>query len=327
MLGAAVRPALFSDPRYASTVCSEFNLIEPENSMKWEGIRNEGDGFDFTEGDRAVAFAEAHGLKVRGHALVWHLYNPRWLVEGGFSIAQMEYLLRTHIETVMGHYAGKVCAWDVVNEALDDEDGRPCASIWHDRPGIGLAGRGVRYIEQAFRWARAADPAAGLYYNDNGFGIDPKSNAIYAMLREFRMRGAPVDGVGIQMHLKVDTPLDSIAENLERLAALDLDIQITEMDVAVPHDARGEVRDPQDLIRQGEVYGRVAEMALGCSRCSLIQTWGVTDVHSWIPMFSGNTFGHALLFDARYRKKPAYYGLLRSLSERYCLTARDTLSW
>src|SRR5919206_1389364 len=106
LIGAAVNPALFSEPDYAATLAREFNMIEPENVMKWGTVRPDRATFNFAPGDKVVAFARAHRMKVRGHCLVWSEYNPAWLVKGGFTPAQMSELLRAHITKVMQHYAG-----------------------------------------------------------------------------------------------------------------------------------------------------------------------------------------------------------------------------
>jgi len=220
LVGAAVRPSLFSEAAYSETLAREYNMVEPEDVMKWWVVRRD-PKFDFREGDEVVRFAKAHGMKVRGHCLVWDHNNPAWLTEGGFTPDQLSHLLEEHITTVMKHYAGQVFAWDVVNEALD-ENGHPKDSVWYNQPGIGLAGKGTAYVEQAFRWAREADPQALLFYNEaEGEGLNRKSDAVYAMVKDFRQRGVPIDGVGLQLHIsRLDLDTAAIAANIARLAAL-----------------------------------------------------------------------------------------------------------
>lgn len=133
LLGTAVRPSLFSEAAYSQTLAREFNMVEAEDAMKWWTIRREKGAFDFREGDEVVRFAQAHGMKVRGHCLVWDHNNPEWLADGGYAPEQMSVLLREHITTVMKHYAGQVFAWDVVNEALD-EKGQFKDSPWYNHP-------------------------------------------------------------------------------------------------------------------------------------------------------------------------------------------------
>jgi endo-1,4-beta-xylanase len=317
LVGAAAEPRLFAEPEYAATLAREFNMIEAENAMKWGAIRPGRDIFNFGPGDRVVAFAREHKMKVRGHCLAWSEYNPAWLAKGGFTPEQMSTILHEHIEKVMEHYRGQVFAWDVVNEIFL-ADGGVESSVWYDRPGIGLKGKGTAYVEQAFRWARAADPKALLFYNDyDTEGINPKSNAVYAMVKDFKRRGVPIDGVGIQAHI---TGLDSkdlatMEANIARLTALGLQVHITELDVGLAADKDGRPANAGDLERQAEVYRRVATACLRQRGCTAIQTWGFTDKYSWIPNFTKGAKGSPLLFDALYGSKPAYTALLEALRQ------------
>src|SRR5215210_8928181 len=256
LVGAAVEPRLLDEPEYASTLAREFNLLTAENALKWGVIRPTRERFNFEPGDRLVAFAQKNKMKVRGHCLAWSEYNPRWLEKGDITPGQMSELLREHITKVMQHYRGKVFAWDVVNEIFL-ADGSVEPSVWYDRPGIGLKGKGTAYVERALRWARAADPDALLFYNDyDTEGLNPKSDAVYEMLKDFRARGVPLDGVGVQAHIMDldNKDIETFAANLERLAALGLQIHITEMDVGLPVDARGDIQNPEDLKRQADIY-------------------------------------------------------------------------
>jgi endo-1,4-beta-xylanase len=116
-------------------------------------------------------------MKVRGHCLVWDHHNPQWLTQGHFTPVQLSDLLQQHITTVMKHYAGQVFAWDVVNEGLD-EKGEVKNSPCYNQPGIGLSDKGTADIEQAFRWAREADPQALLFYNEAGGRRDRVKNRV-----------------------------------------------------------------------------------------------------------------------------------------------------
>jgi endo-1,4-beta-xylanase len=318
LVGAAVDPRRFDEPAYASTLAREFNMVEPENVLKWGTLRPGRDTFDFSAGDRVVRFARAHGMKVRGHCLLWSEYNPAWLSKGGHTPEQLNAVLREHVFKVMRHYSGRVFAWDVVNESFL-ADGSVEESVWYDSPGIGLKGKGTAYIEQAFRWAREADPKALLFYNDyDTEGVNPKSDAVYEMVRDFRARGVPIDGVGIQAHIMDldNRDIETFAANLERLAALGLQIHITEMDVGLPVDARGELRNPEDLKRQAEIYRHIAEVCFRQPKCTAFQTWGLTDKYSWIPDWTKGKKGAPLLFDKSYAPKPAYASVAGALDAR-----------
>jgi len=317
LVGTAVRADRLSEPAYAATLAREYNLLEPEDAMKWWVLRPHRGEFDFRQGDTIVHFAQAHGMKVRGHCLLWGRSNPEWLSQGGLSPAQLTEIAREHIATVVHHYAGDVFAWDVVNEALD-ENGEPRDTIWN--AGLHSASRAQRmdYIEQAFRWAHAADPNALLFYNEaEAEGLGKKSDAVYAMLKDFRARGVPVYGAGLQMHIP-NLILDAaaIASNIKRLTALGLQVHITEMDVALPVNADGNLRDPADLDRQATIYADIARACLRNPGCTAIQTWGFTDKYSWIGSSSRHARGWALPFDRVYQKKPAYQALHKALAEK-----------
>lgn len=315
LVGAAVDPAHFSEPEYAGTLAREFNMVEPENAMKRPHTEPAPGRFDFGPGDSVVSFAEAHQMKVRGHNLLWGIHNPAWLENGQFTPAELHDIMQRHITTVAGHFAGKVFAWDVVNEAFD-KNGALADSIWFDRPGIGLADQGTAYIEQAFRWAHEADPKALLFYNDYAAeGLNAKSDAVYAMVKDFKRRGVPIGGVGLQMHLALTdaAKLSSLDANIRRLAELGLQVHITEMDVGLPVAADGQLRDPADARRQADLYGLVARVCAADPGCTAFQTWGFTDKYSWIPAFTHGERGAGLLFDAAYEPKPSYSAVLKAL--------------
>lgn len=310
LVGTAARAYLLSEQQYTATLAREYNLLEPENDLKWQAIHPARNTFNFLPGDQLVEFARLHDMEVRGHCLVWGRYLPQWLQDGHFTSSQLRAILQEHITKVVGHYKGKIYAWDVVNEAMD-EKGQLRPSIWFDQPGIGEEGHGTAYIEQAFRWAHEADPGALLFYNEaEGEAMNEKSDAIYAMVRDMKRRGVPIHGVGLQMHiLNLKPDLDGIAANIRRLTKIGLQVHITEMDVALPVDADGRPRDPADLQRQAEIYGRVTADCFSTPGCTTIQTWGFTDKYSWIRSWTRGNKGSATVFDGEYRPKPAYQAL------------------
>jgi endo-1,4-beta-xylanase len=314
-VGAAATSWYLVEPDYAAILGSEFSQLQAENEMKFGQIHPRPDSdpnpYDFKGGDALVAFAQSHNMVVRGHTLVWHNSVPDWLKNGGYSASQLADILHGHIKAVMTHYASKIYAWDVVNEAFTDS-GAMRDTIWYDRPGIG-AGKGTKYIEQALRWAHESDLSAKLFYNDfDAEQENRKSDAIYAMAKDFKKRGVPLDGVGFQMHvsLKFDDPtkLASVAKNLERFAKLGLEIQITELDVRLNDSSAA------SLGAQAKLYGEITTLCVQQPACKAVQTWGFTDKHSWIPQFYKGQ-GWALLWDDKYQKKPAYQAVYDALAK------------
>ncbi|MCL6592050.1 MAG: endo-1,4-beta-xylanase, partial [Firmicutes bacterium] len=196
----------------------------------------------------------------------------------------------------MGHFKGKIVVWDVVNEAFN-EDGSYRASFWYNKLG-------KSFIENAFIRARAADPGAKLIYNDyNLEATGSKSNAAYNMLKDFKSRGIPVDGIGFQMHLDIQYGFNynDFASNMQRFADLGLEIYITEMDVRVSSNPSS-----AELQTQADYYKGVIQKCMAQPAVKAIQFWGFTDKYSWVPgTFPGR--GAALLFDSNYNPKPAYY--------------------
>jgi endo-1,4-beta-xylanase len=335
LIGTAVRPDQLSEAAYATTLAREFNMVEPEDALKWEVVHPRRNSFDFSQADQIVEFAVRHSLKVRGHTLVWHRQNPKWLTDGNFPSTELASILEEHIKTVVGHYRGRIFAWDVVNEAFDElKPGGLRSTIWRDQPGIAPASsfepraashapaamnnlarsQPYAYIEHCFRWAHEADPQALLFYNDaEAETMNAKSDAIYAMVRDFREHGVPIDGVGLQMHIaNLHADDASISANIKRFTDLGVQVHITEMDVALPVDSNGDAR-PKDLQLQADVYRQIAAACLSHHGCTAIQTWGFSDKYSWIGSYSKHTQGAALLFDQKYRTKPAYDALRRIL--------------
>ncbi len=300
-IGAAVSATpLRCDPTYDEALRHEFDLVTTENAMKFGPIHPEPSRYAFRNADDIVDTAEAQGMRVRGHTLVWHQQLPSWVEDGEWTREELLEVLHEHIATVVGRYRGRVYAWDVVNEAVDGGSLRD--TIWLDVIG-------PEYIDLAFRWAHEADPDALLFYNDyGGEGINHKSDAIYDLVTGMLERGVPVHGVGLQMHLISDTaPPGRVAENMERLAELGLQVHVTELDVRI----RGEP-DDRDLAAQARIYQQVAEACLSARSCTALVTWGFTDRYSWVSS-KFSSWGSALLLDEMYQPKPAYHALADAL--------------
>jgi endo-1,4-beta-xylanase len=315
LIGAAASPRYLDEADYSAILGSEFSELEPENQMKFQVIHPRPDSdanpYDFKAADALADFAQSHNMLLRGHTLVWHNQIPDWVKKGNYTDSQVAMILEGHIHSVVAHYASKVYAWDVVNEAFNDK-GTMRDTLWYNQPGIG-AGKGTQYIEQALRWAREADPKAKLFYNDyDAEVVNKKSDAIYAMAKDFKKRGVPLDGIGFQTHitLQYDNPrtLASYAKNLKRFARLRLDLHITELDIRIADSSEA------SLAAQAKLYGEITTLCVQQPACKLIQTWGFTDKHSWIPQFYKG-MGWALLWDDRYQKKPAYEAVHEALAK------------
>lgn len=301
--GSAVNvDVLESDAAYARLLAREFNLVTPENALKFSVVQPERGRFDFARADALVAFAEAHHMQVNGHVLVWDQQLPEWLTQGHFGPDELKAILHEHIRTLVARYRGRIATWDVAAEAVG-EDGKLRETFWS-------RGIGPDYLALAFRWAHEADPQARLRYNDyGGEGAGAKSDGIYTLAAELRTHRVPIDSVGLQMHIGLnDAPRpDDVRINMKRLAALGLQTDITEMDVMLRLPA-----SRADLKAQAGLYRAMLQACLAVPQCRSFSTWGVTDRYSWIPEFFPGR-GAALLFGANYRAKPAFFSIRRVL--------------
>lgn len=312
-IGAAVDVAVLDkDPAYARLLAREFDTVTPENALKFSVVQPERGRFDFAQADALVEFAQAHGMQVHGHVLVWHGQLPDWLSQGNFSRDELKAILREHIQTLVARYRGRIAWWDVAAEAVD-EAGRPRETFWS-------RGLGPEYLEWAFRWTHEADPRARLLYNDyGGEGAGAKSDGIYDLVAALRWKGAPIHGVGLQMHVSLnDAPsAEDVRINMQRLAALGLETHITEMDVALAMPATG-----AGLQAQAALYHAMLRACLAVAQCRSFSTWGVSDRYSWIPeYFPGR--GAALLFGTDFRPKPAYRGISKALRASASIARRN----
>ncbi|MEU8306152.1 endo-1,4-beta-xylanase [Actinomadura sp. NPDC048955] len=285
--GTAIASGRLNDSAYTTIASREFNMVTAENEMKIDATEPQRGQFNFSSGDRVYNWAVQNGKRVRGHTLAWHSQQPGWMQSlSGGSLRQA---MIDHINGVMAHYKGKIAQWDVVNEAFADGNSG-------GRRDSNLQRTGNDWIEVAFRTARAADPSAKLCYND--YNIEnwswAKTQGVYAMVRDFKQRGVPIDCVGFQSHFNSGSPYNgNFRTTLQSFAALGVDVAITELDI------------------QGataSTYANVTNDCLAVSRCLGITVWGVRDTDSW------RSEQTPLLFDGNGSKKAAYTSVLNALN-------------
>ncbi|MGX1371537.1 endo-1,4-beta-xylanase [Streptomyces canus] len=297
---ATDNPELVDEP-YKKILGSEFDQITPGNGMKWYATEPEPGVFDFAQGDEIVKLARSHHQKVRGHTLVWHSQLPDWVTSREWTADELRAVLKKHIQTEVRHYRGKAFAWDVVNEAFN-EDGTYRETVFYKTLGPG-------YIADALRWARQADPKVKLYLNDyNIEGIGAKSDAYYELAKELKAQGVPLDGIGLQTHLALQYGYPTTLEaNLRRFARLGLDTALTEVDIRMILPATEE-----KLAQQADWYADLTRACLSVRRCVGITVWDYTDKYSWIPAFFEGQ-GAALPWDEQLQPKPAYDAIRQAL--------------
>jgi endo-1,4-beta-xylanase len=323
-VGVAVNADGLLDPAYAEAVAAQYNQVTPENEMKWEAIEPEPGVFDFTRADEIVTFARDHGMKVRGHTLVWHSQLAPWVEELTGADAVREAMTR-HIQGVVSHFRdtfpGTVIAWDVVNEAMNVMQG-PMGGTPIYRDSVFYRELGEGFIAEAFQIAHDTDPDALLYYND--FGAEgsqgAKSTGMFDMVNGLVTAGVPIQGVGFQMHTG---PTDQgpnaadFAVNVARYAALGLQVDVTEMDVSlcsIGVNALG-------LELQRFRYNKLVSACFASPACRSVSLWGLSDPNSWLND-TGCTQGTLVLdtqpaplvFDGSFARKPAWWGIYDALN-------------
>jgi endo-1,4-beta-xylanase len=305
LIGTAIQSGFLRMPQYDTVLARHFNYVTAEYEMKMNVIGQSRESNNFSAGDAIVAYARANGMRVKGHALVWHGSVPAWM--DALPPGELLTAFQRYIREVAGHYRGQVLAWDVVNEAVADDGSGLRDTVFRRKLGDG-------YIAEAFRLARQADSGALLFYNDyGGDGINSKSNRIYELVASLRAQGVPIDGVGLQMHVTAANPPSaaSISANMRRFADLGLLVNISEMDVRI-RDVPGPLQARLDV--QKSVYKSIVEVCVTEPRCHAVTFWGFTDAYSWID----GQFGpdDPLLFDEQYAPKPAFYGVMDALLRR-----------
>jgi endo-1,4-beta-xylanase len=225
--GAALNPNLLnSNAAYRQVASREFNSVTAENYLKMGTVHPAQDRYDWTGSDILVGFAEQNKQRMHGHTLIWHQSLPAWVTNFQGDSLAWENLFKTHIQTVVAHYKDRLASFDVVNEAFSD-DGTLRSTIW-------LTHLGSDYVARAFRYAREANPGVKLFYNE--YGHEYSANrlaATVALAADFKRRGIPIDGLGLQMHTNIGQSDVSIENAIQQIATTGLLVHISELDVRV----------------------------------------------------------------------------------------------
>jgi endo-1,4-beta-xylanase len=305
-IGAALNVGLLKNNiNYRNLVIKEFNSVTAENVMKMNALRPSATTYNWTDADYLVDFARTNGKRVHGHTLNWYKSLPDWVNNFNGTTAEWENLLKTHIETVVGRYKGKVTSWDVVNEALED-DGTYRNSIWIQKLGVG-------YIERAFQYARNADPDALLFYNDYGHEYSAtKRAAIIKLVTDLKAKGVPINGIGLQMHTRYNQTDVNLAAAINTAEATGLKVHVSELDIALNPDNNQSLTYTTALGElQAAKYKFIVKTfnAINKEQQFGITTWNVTDADSWIPS-NYNRPDWPMPFNNLYQRKASYQGIL-----------------
>lgn len=308
----------------------EFNSITPENIMKSMFIHPAKDTFYFDMADKFVAFGEKNNMHIQGHTLIWHSQLAPWFYQIKDSLEMVE-VMTNHINTIVGKYKGKINAWDVVNEALND-DGTMRKSVFLDALG-------EDFMTLAFKLAEKADPNVELYYNDYSMTNPQKREGAIRMIKRMQANGAKVDGIGMQAHMGLNGPtIEEFEKSIIAYSALGIKVAFTEVDVNVlpnPWDFQGAdvsvkfeerpgtnpyVNGLPDSIQTKltKRYKDVFELLLKHQeKISRVTLWGAHDGQSWKNNWpvQGRT-DYPLLFDRNFDPKPAYNAVMALKEEK-----------
>lgn len=284
----------FRNPGYAALLKRDCGILVAENEMKWQALRPNAREYNFAPFDEMLAFAESNDMAMRGHTLMWHRpqWQPGWLEVHDFGTrpaSEAERLLTSHIKTVTDRYRGRINSYDVVNETVLEDSNLAETAISRAIGGT------EALVDLAFHTARQQLPDARLVYNDY-MGWEPGTEkhcaGVLKLLEGFRKRGVPVDALGIQSHIRIDTYDPSSGNGprrerewrkfLDEVVAMGYDLLITEFDVndqALPADVAA--RD-QGVADYAKAY---FDIMLDYPQLTDILAWGMCDRHSWLQQF------------------------------------------
>lgn len=319
-IGVAVEPSSLQGNE-AMLILKEFNSITPENAMKMSNLHPQENTYYWKDADAIVAFAQKNHLKVRGHNLCWHEQVPDWLFKdkNGDTVSKALLLqrLHDHIFKVVGRYKGKIYAWDVVNEAIDDNpDNYLRNSMWYKICG-------EDFIIKAFEYAHEADPNAVLFYNDYNTERPEKRDRVYRLLKSLKDKGVPVMAVGLQAHWSIFEPsAEELETAIQKFSSLGLKIQFTELDMSVypwEKEKRAKTANDHDEYTIGlaqkqsaqykmvfDIFRKYKDVITG------VTFWNISDKTTWLDSYPvPGRKNHPLLFDEKLERKPAYWEVVR----------------
>jgi endo-1,4-beta-xylanase len=314
----------FANPAYAALLERDCGLLVPENEMKWQALRPSATSFAFERFDAMMAYAQAKGLAVRGHNLLWHQpkWMPRWEESYDFGArpaSEAARLLTTHIQTVLRRYGTRITAYDVVNEAVNNTDGTLYATALSR-----AMGGAEPTLDLAFHTARAEAPHAQLVYNDY-MSWEPDNArhraGVLKLLEGFKARGVPVDALGVQSHIVTQSTdsTGSVAQLqgewrrfLDAVTAMGYKLVITELDVRdnnLPADPAARDRAVADYTRG------YLDVMFAYPQLADVLVWGMSDRYSWIEGYEPRRDGakrRPCPYDARFAAKPMRAAILEA---------------
>ncbi|NGY36103.1 1,4-beta-xylanase [Flavobacterium sp. XN-5] len=317
-VGMAIKASqLTTGSPYDIILKNEFSSISAEYEMKMDQISTASGVYNWSVADKIVAYGNTNGINVHGHALVWHNAVPQWLKNFSGTDAEFALEVKKYITDVVTHYAGKVKSWDVVNEAVDDTDGKMRNTIFLQRMG-------ANYVKDCFQWAKNAANAAGdtkllLFYNDYATSTNiPKQDKVFSLVDDLKTANV-IDGLGFQMHNTYLSPTKAqIETDLNKAVAKGLKIHVSELDIQVNQFNDITTFTNERRLVQKAKYKEMVKIynALPVANKYALTIWGMRDNESWIPYSTDlNHVGNdwPLLYDSNFAIKSSHTGFLEGL--------------
>lgn len=278
-------------------VPNEFNCVTAENCMKSEVIAPKKGIYDFILADQFIEYAQKHNLTVIGHSPIWHSQCARWIChnEDGSLVSKEQLMenMRNYINTVYGHFRGKIKGYDVVNEAIEDDGSYRNSDFYKIM--------GEEFIDWAFQCAQEADPNTELYYNDYSMSAPGKRATVVKLIKRLKSKGIRIDAVGLQTHIGMDFPdFKEYEKSVKAFIEAGVDVQLTETDMSIlpnPYtgadvSTRFQYTPEKDPYKNGitaeqlkpwqkrfkQLFAIINKYSKNVKRVTF---WGITDASSW----------------------------------------------
>ena len=322
-VGVALNFRNIASPEQMAIVKKNFNSVTAENAMKPGEIHPKEGVWNWAGADSIANWCRQNGIKMRGHCLAWHSQFANWMFtdKKGKPVTKEVFYerLRDHIHQVVNRYKDIVYAWDVLNEAIADGDGRKmpwmkeAPSPYRKTAMMDLCGE--EFIVKVFQFAREADPSVKLFYNDYNAADPAKRDRIYNMVKKMKAMGAPIDGIGMQGHYNIYGPsMEDFEAAIKKYSEIVDEIHITELDLRTNEEMGGQLRFslgksynvPEHIktLHQAQYENLFRVMRRHKDVITNVTFWNLSDADSWIGVNN-----YPLPIDKDFKYKKVYYAI------------------
>ncbi len=299
-----------SDTPYKNIVTSQFSFITIDGEANWNFIHPTLSKYNYSKVDKLMTFANMHNMPVQIHHLIWgeQLFLPTWLKTGGYTSMQLLNIIHSYITNVVGHLKGRVAVWSVVNEVFSRNQHLYGLQDWW----ANNIKDGTAYVDDSYIWAHQVDPNAKLILNDfDNETENSVSNAEYNYIKAAQLRGVPIDGIGMQMHIDAANPpsTQDVIKNIKRFAAIGIPTYVTEFDVNL-NSVKGSSQYKNQL--EANITYDMVRACVESKACVSFDEFGVSDKDNTLKSIA-HTNSHSYLFTSRYVPKLSFYSFRNAL--------------